>query len=297
MKQTLYLCDMKVPSNKIRDIREYYTKQLNSLYEENEARFLVDSVIAHFIEIPRLELALEMDRRVSESLLLQIHFALKDVLNSCPLQYVLGEAEFCGLTFQVNEDVLIPRPETEELVEKIIEANSARKPNLKVLDVGSGSGCIAISLAKQLSAYIHGIDVSQQAIDIATKNALINDVSVEFNLGNILMPDMLNELPNDFDIIVSNPPYVRQQEKLHMKNNVLDFEPHLALFVEDDDALLFYKAISLYAKNHLKDGGQLWFEINEYLANETKELVNEFMTSVQIIEDYKGQPRFLACIK
>ncbi len=295
--ETLYICRMKVSSNKIGDIRTYYTEQLGAKLPKQEARFMVDSVISHLTNIPRLELPLELYQRVGESLLLKIHFAVKDLLFEKPLQYIIGETEFHGLTFQLNEQVLIPRPETEDLVTKIIKEFSSVKKPLRILDVGTGSGCIAVSLAKNIDAEIFAIDVSPAAIEVAQNNAKLNSVEISFIQLDILDQSDYDKIPFNFDLIVSNPPYVRNNEKKLMKKNVLKYEPELALFVEDDNAFVFYKAISEMAALHLKEDGQLWFEINEYLADETKDIVQSYIDTVHVLSDYKDCQRFLKCIK
>jgi len=292
----MYLCKMKVASNRLSDIRKYYSEFLSENTEAKEANFLVDSVISHFAEIPRLQLSLNGDKRVGESLLLDMHFAIKSIKAGKPLQYALGETEFHGMVFKLNESVLIPRPETEELVDLIYHENQS-KMNLSILDVGTGSGCIAISLSKLLKSNTLAIDVSEKALEVANENANLNKADVQFFQMDILENDVHNQLPYNLDLIVSNPPYVRELEKKLMQPNVLDFEPGLALFVEDDHALIFYETITQMAQNHLSPNGQLWFEINEYLANETKELVKQYFDNVIIINDYKGQPRFIKAIQ
>jgi len=284
---------MKVSSNRIGDIRSFYRAELSSIMNEQEAGYHIDSVISHFTNFPRMELPLLLDKRVGESMMLKIHFAVKELLQHRPLQYVLGETTFFDLPFKLNEDVLIPRPETEELVSLIIKDNSKIKEPLKILDIGSGSACIAVSLAKNLTAEVYALDVSVKAIEIAKRNAELNQVKVEFMHLDILEESNYKTIPYDLDLIVSNPPYVREQEKEMMQKNVLDFEPMQALFVEDNNALLFYKAISKMAARHLKRNGTLWFEINEYLADETKAEVLKYFNQVQVLNDYKNRPRFI----
>ncbi len=284
---------MKVASNKIADIREYYSVQLETIYAETEARFLVDSVISHYADIPRLEMPLNLDKRVGESLMLKIHFAVKDLLRHRPLQYVLGEAEFCGMPFYVNEQVLIPRPETEQLIELITSSLDSTDKKISILDLGTGSGCIAISLASQLNSEVSAVDISDAAIEIAIKNAELNKVQVSFKKANLLDDDFKRHFSNKYDIIVSNPPYVRNQEKQMMQKNVLDFEPELALFVEDENSLIYYKAICQITTDLLDNDGALWLEINEYLADETMQLVKRYFSNASLIKDYKGSYRFI----
>lgn len=221
----------------------------------------------------------------------------KAVLNSLeqqqPIQYIFGKAHFYGLEFKVNEDTLIPRPETEELVEWIIHENNKR-PAFNVLDIGTGSGCIPITLAKHITqAAVSSIDVSVNALAIAKENAQANEVRVNFILTDILQA---SALPQQYDVIVSNPPYVRNLEKAEIKPNVLQYEPHLALFVEDSDPLIFYRKIAHLALNHLTPGGKLYFEVNQYLGAETVTLLEEIgFTNVILRKDLFGNDRMISC--
>ena len=213
------------------------------------------------------------------------------------MQYILGTTSFYDLEFEVNNDVLIPRPETEELVAWILSnieiTKSANK--LKILDIGTGSGCIAISLAKNISnSEVFAIDVSEKALAVAQKNASTNEVKVIFIEENILNTESLHQT---FDVIVSNPPYVRNLEKQEIHKNVLDYEPHLALFVEDDDdALLFYRKIAHLAQKNLSENGQLYFEINQYLGKQMIELLQEKgFKNIELKKDIYGNDRMILC--
>jgi release factor glutamine methyltransferase len=218
-----------------------------------------------------------------------------------PVQYLLGKTSFYGLDFEVNADVLIPRPETEELVDWIIQSTKYQvrgtkledvRRIIKILDIGTGSGCIAIALAKNITnAQVFAIDVSEKALATAQKNAEINAVKVTFVEKNILETDDLSE---HFDIIVSNPPYVRELEKKEIKKNVLDNEPYLALFVKDNDALVFYKKIAELAQKKLSQNGQLFFEINQYLGEETVELLKKMgFKNIELRKDIYGNNRMI----
>lgn len=209
-----------------------------------------------------------------------------------PVQYILGEADFFGLIFKVTPDVLIPRQETEELVDWILK--SSNKENPSILDIGTGSGCIAISLAVNLRfALVTAIDISVGALDIAKDNALINNVSVDFVKADILDPkSVISNQP--FDIIVSNPPYVRESEKPLMSANVLEHEPHSALFVSNNDPLLFYRTIAQRSKELLKNEGDVYCEINEALGNETLQLFLGFgYSKVELKKDLNGKDRMI----
>jgi release factor glutamine methyltransferase len=225
-----------------------------------------------------------------------------------PIQYITGETWFYGLRFQVNENTLIPRPETEELVEWIIESqkSNVQSQTLAILDIGTGTGCIPISLKTNiLQANVSAIDVSEHALEVAKRNAELNKVEINFIQANILEVQDLSQLstPNsqlrtNFDIIVSNPPYVRNLEKQEIKKNVLDYEPHLALFVEDTDALLFYRKIAQLALKNLSPNGLLFFEINQYLGNETVELLKKLgFKNIELKKDLYGNDRMIKCEK
>jgi release factor glutamine methyltransferase len=233
---------------------------------------------------------------------------LSDLKIEKPIQYILGETEFFGLRFEVNENTLIPRPETEELVELIIKEEGKGKREegkVKILDIGTGSGCIAISIAKNIpTAEVFAIDVSEKALAVAKKNSEINSTKVNFINADILKIDDVTELStfdfrlSTFDLIVSNPPYVRNLEKAEIKPNVLEYEPHLALFVEDNDALLFYRKIAQLAIKNLAVNGKLYFEINQYLGKETVQLLESLaFKNVELIKDIYGNDRIISCEK
>ena len=286
---------MKVPSNLVKDIRKYYCDQLCSIYDKEEANAMILILFDHYFKIDRVRMALEPNLRLSESEMLTFHFAVKDLLKNKPLQYIIGETEFCDLKFKVNENVLIPRPETSELVHLITNRQQTTdNSQLTILDIGTGSGCIAISLAKQLpQSQVYALDISEKALCVAKDNAYINNVDITFIHDDIL--SLRNKIETKFDIIVSNPPYVRDLEKAEMRDNVLNWEPHNALFVSDDDPLIFYRNILEFAKTHLKENGEVWFEINEYLGKETKDLCCEMgFSNVNIYKDFREKERFLS---
>ena len=292
---------MKVPSNLVKDIRNYYCNQLCSIYEKDEANTMILILLEHYFKIDRVKMALEPQLRLSESEMLTFHFAVKDLLKNKPIQYIIGETEFCDLKFKVNENVLIPRPETSELVHFIVNGqrstvNSQRSianSQKSTLDIGTGSGCIAISLAKLLPQNkVYALDISEKALEVAQENAINNEVDVTFIHDDIL--SLKNKIDTKFDIIVSNPPYVRELEKAEMHDNVLNWEPHNALFVSDNNPLIFYRTILGFAKTHLKEKGEVWFEINEYLGKEMKELCNEMgFSQVEVFNDFRGKERIL----
>jgi release factor glutamine methyltransferase len=212
-----------------------------------------------------------------------------------PIQYILGETEFYGLPFFVNKNVLIPRPETEALVEWVLH-DFKHKPALTILEIGTGSGCIPISLAANWNqAKIHGWDISSEALAVAKKNADLNKTNVNFETHNILETEKIDL---EVDIIISNPPYVQINEQLQMKKNVLDFEPHVALFVPENDPLLFYRKIGDLAWKNLKPGGCLYFEINQYLGKETLELLQTIgFQNLELRKDFMQNDRMIKAAK
>jgi release factor glutamine methyltransferase len=239
-------------------------------------------------------MALEPDMRLSESEMLTFHFAVKDLLKNKPIQYIIGETEFCDLKFKVNENVLIPRPETSEMIYKIVNRQrTTDNRQLSILDIGTGSGCIAISLAKQIpNSKVYALDISEKALEVAKENAINNDAEVTFIHDDIL--SLKNKIETKFDIIVSNPPYVRELEKAEMRDNVLNWEPHNALFVSDNDPLIFYRNILEFAKSHLKENGEIWFEINEYLGKEMTDLCKGYgFSDIEIFKDFRGKERIV----
>jgi len=267
---------------------------ISGLYPQCEAENMANMLIRHCSGLSRAMQQIQVDKRLSGPELLMMHKAVNRLLTAEPIQYVLGSTEFCGLELEVSPEVLVPRPETEELVDIIIKDNQNRK--VDILDVGTGSGCIALALKNRLAhSRVTAIDVSEKALALARKNARNHKLAVEFRHCNILDTELcLNKLERKFHIIVSNPPYVLQKEKEQMGDNVLRYEPHLALFVEDDDPLLFYRKIRLFAAQSLKHGGKLYFEINENYAVETASLFdkNTFYTP-EILTDLRGKNRFL----
>ncbi|WP_418604364.1 peptide chain release factor N(5)-glutamine methyltransferase [Hwangdonia sp.] len=277
-----------------KDIQNKFHEALDTIYNKEEVDSFFFMLIDSYYKISRIQLAMAPDFKIENKD--EILNALEALKQEKPIQYILGETEFFGLPFKVNKNVLIPRPETEELVEWVISefknniqnyhTEGGKSKAFRILDIGTGSGCIAISLAKNLSnAKVYALDVSEKALKIAKQNAELNQVEIEFIEADILRAEdqrAKTEAVWDlgfenikFDIIVSNPPYVREQEKMQIKNNVLNNEPHLALFVKDENPLLFYDAISRFATHKLSDNGMLFFEINEYLGNDMIRLLND----------------------
>ncbi|XMO86688.1 peptide chain release factor N(5)-glutamine methyltransferase [Algibacter sp. AS12] len=256
---------------KLKDIQYRFHEVLDADYGKEEVDSFFFMLIDFYFNVSRVQLAMDSDYQVKDTeKILEALLLLKE---QKPVQYIIGETEFYGLTFKVNESVLIPRPETEELVECVIKQTD-NNPAINILDIGTGSGCIAISLAKNLeNVKVYALDISEGALEMAKQNAKLNGVDVTFFKVDILNADRIQDLK--FDFIVSNPPYVREKEKPQMKPNVLEHEPHLALFVEDENPLLFYKAITDFAKVNLKEKGKLYFEINEFLGRSMITLLND----------------------
>ena len=278
---------------KISDLKSIFKKTLSELYPSEEIQSFFNILSEKYLNLSRIEIALNPERTISETKADKFQKAILRLQNHEPVQYIIGETEFYGLPFKVNTHTLIPRPETEELVEWILSGfppSGARG----ILDIGTGTGCIAISLAKNLpNAKISALDISEEALKIAEANAKLNKVEVNFFQTDILAAETL---PKKYDVIVSNPPYVRELEKKQMQQNVLKYEPHSALYVKDEDPLLFYRAISRLAKNHLNPGGKLFFEINEYLAYEMTELLKAAgFKNIEIKKDIYGKDRMLKC--
>ncbi len=301
----------------IKQYRAQFIQELSLIYDIGEAESFFYLILEENHQLKRIDLALNPDFTFSNEEILIWNSILHKLKNEIPIQYILGKTSFYGLEFEVNSTVLIPRPETEELVDWIIQSwksevgsqklsfdsdqNDNRK--IKILDIGTGSGCIAISLEKNITnAQVFAIDVSEKALATAQKNAVINEAKVNFIQKNILEVVILSEvdgqLPIYFDIIVSNPPYVRELEKQEIKKNVLENEPHLALFVEDNDALVFYKKIAELAQKNLSPNGQLFFEINQYLGNEMKELLEKMgFKNIELRKDIYGNDRMIRGVK
>ena len=277
---------------KIRTYKAEFIKNLTSVYDAAEAESFFYIILESKKNLKRLDLALKPDLEFSVNEITVFRALELNLKNEIPVQYLLGTTSFYDLNFEVNKNVLIPRPETEELVDWIVQDNKKSENSIKILDIGTGSGCIAISLAKNIpNSKITAIDISEKALKIAQKNAIKNNVAVTFLKKNILKISNLEQI---FDIIVSNPPYVRNLEKNEIKKNVLDYEPHLALFVDDDDALIFYRTIATLALKNLSENGKLYFEINQFLGLETVQLLEKLgYKNIELRKDIYGNDRMI----
>ena len=281
----------------LKEIKNIYHLELDPLFPKEEVDSFFYLVIDHYLGLERFVLAMQPNLVVSKDNEEPLFYALSQLKLERPIQYILGKAHFCDLEFGVDENVLIPRPETEELVYWILNEvqQGTRQERLRILDIGTGSGCIAISLAKNLpNAKVYALDISKKALQIAQQNAVDNKVDIVFLEADILS---MEGFKDKFDVIVSNPPYVRELEKKEMKNNVLEHEPGLALFVSDGDPLIFYKKITLFALNHLKTSGMLFFEINQYLGEEMKQLLEAGnFSEIELRKDMFGNNRMLKAV-
>lgn len=269
-----------------------YQKGLEGLYDAREAKNIAYWALQHICDCGMTEILMGKCDQLSERENLRMEEVLTRLSKGEPLQHIFGESEFHGLTFHVNGDVLIPRPETAELVDWIHSDYKGQKASF--IDIGTGSGCIAITL-KHLNEGLtaHAMDVSTQALKVAQSNAERIHTEIDFVEDDILKPKAFME---KLDFIVSNPPYITEEEKQEMRRNVLDYEPHLALFVENPNPLLFYEAIADYGTNHLKEGGNLYFEINEHFGKKMCDmLARRGYEEIEVRRDMQGKERMIKC--
>lgn len=277
---------------KIKDFRTDFVNSLSRIYDSEEILSFFYILTEKILGLQRVGVAMHLDKKLSVNEMTDFDNARKRLENQEPIQYIIGETYFFGIPFIVNTHVLIPRPETEELVDWVLKDHTDTKGPITILDIGTGSGCIAVSLAKNLpEAQVYAIDISEEAIGVAKENAKRNRVHVTFKQMDVLE---MEDLFQNFDIIVSNPPYVRELERLEMKPNVLNNEPSQALFVSNDNPLLFYKKITELAKKKCKEQGSLYFEINQYLGTETKRMIEATgFVSVEVQKDLYDNERMI----
>ena len=289
---------MFVIQNTAEAVKAYFSERLQSQYSEREIVFFYKESLKKRLKFTETELILQKEIRLSESDLLYFRSIVKRLQNQEPFQYIIGETVFYDLLIRCDERALIPRPETEELVDWIIQS-VAKTQILNVLDVCTGTGCIALALKNNLkSSTVSASDISLEAIALAKKNAMLLNLDINFLQDNALVNDSDIFEANSLDVIVSNPPYIPMKDKDTMEKNVLDFEPHLALFVSDEAPLVFYKSIAEKAQNLLKSNGLLFFELHENYAIETKELVESLgFDEVEIKLDLQGKNRMLKAKK
>lgn len=274
----------------------YIEHELQGIYPPGEIRSFARILCEHVCGVPYHRLLLDKDKQLSANEKQAIHRIVERLKQSEPIQYILGDAPFYDLSFTVTPGVLIPRPETEELADYIIRTHTGRKGDAtRILDIGTGSGCIAVTLARHLpGAEVWAADISEVALETARQNAVKNGVSVRFCRVDVLQERCAGMFPGVYDILVSNPPYVTDSEKKNMEKNVLDYEPSLALFVPDTDPLLFYKAISRLGKQKIREGGFLYFEINARFGKETAGLLEkDGYKQVRLMKDLYGKERMI----
>ena len=281
----------------LNEARAVLTKELKNVYDSDELRNIIELVIEHITNMSRADQVKNKVAYLTCTQLEDVDAITERLKKNEPVQYVLGEAWFAGMKFKVNKNVLIPRPETEELVDWIVkEAVSHELRAASILDIGTGSGCIPITLKKKLSqATVSAIDVCSEALFTATENAIELNADVDFLLIDFLDEEKWKAL-GQYDIIVSNPPYVKQSEINTMHERVKVFEPPLALFVPDNDALLFYKKLSDFSIDHLKPGGNLFVEINEALGEQVVNLFRGF-ANIEMRKDMQGKDRMIKAMR
>ncbi len=285
---------MRISSNKIGDIVRFAHQELADSFDKGEINTMIYALIEKLCGIGMVKALAEPELTVSESELLKVYFGIKDLKNNKPLQYVIGECDFVNVNILLSRKVLIPRPETEELVQGLIEKYGSKR-GLEVADICCGSGCVAVALAKNLdSCRVLAVDIDPEAIAQTEENAEHNAVAVETLRADILKDVCLNR---EFDIIFSNPPYVRECERSLMRANVIEHEPWQALFVSDDNPLVFYRSIALFAQRHLKKNGTLCLETNEALCKETELIFIELGYQTKRLNDFRGKERGLIATK
>ena len=283
----------------LKEFKLFFNEALSAIYPKTEIDSFFFILMEEKLKLQRIDTVLKPDFLITKKNLIDLKNIVKRLQKEEPIQYIIGNTEFYGLPFLVDKNTLIPRTETEELVAwvldeiKVLANNKITEPS--ILDIGTGTGCIPISLAKNLTSLnISAIDISTEALLIAKQNAILNKVTIEFIELDILNTE---SLPQEYDVIISNPPYVRELEKEEIKNNVLENEPHLALFVADENPLIFYNKIADLAKQQLSENGMLFFEINQYLGKETLNmLVKKGFKNIQLKKDLFGNDRMIKCV-
>ncbi|MDD4922435.1 MAG: peptide chain release factor N(5)-glutamine methyltransferase [Bacteroidales bacterium] len=270
--------------------------RLGSIYSQNEIKSIARLLLKQLAGLNSVQIYSGKDTKFPDGTTNILNHAVDQLVHGEPIQYVLGKTEFFGLDFNVRPGVLIPRPETEELVELILKNHENQQ--IQLLDIGTGSGCIAISLAKNIPmAKVSAWDISREALAIAGENAKLNNVSIAFSIKDIREFEHFGQESGKWDVIVSNPPYVCQSEKAEMEDHVLNHEPHLALFVNDDDPLIFYRHIASYAVQNLKKGGALYVEINSHLGEETLRLIQKYhFDKAELLQDLSGRDRMIKAV-
>jgi release factor glutamine methyltransferase len=291
---------MKIATNRLSDLYEFYKNELSLIYDEGELYSIFELVCEKYLNYSKSQVTQHFEENINQSNLINIYNAGVELKKGTPIQYILKEAFFYDLIFNVSNAVLIPRPETEELVDLIIKSQITNNSPISILDIGTGSGCIPITLKKHLpQAKVFGIDISDEALEVAKSNATKNNVEVEFIKQDILSNLKSSLITHHLSLIVSNPPYVLNSEAQQMDARVLEHEPHLALFVEDNDPIIFYKRIIDLCSRHLEEKGWLFFELNPMYAIDVKNYANDskIFNFTEILSDMSGKQRFLKAQK
>lgn len=283
-------------SNRVRDIVRLFHEELDGMYGSDEVGVFLDMLFEAFLGWDKVRLLTSREQTIDQSDLLCFHWALEDLKRHRPIQHITGYTDFCGCRIAVSPDVLIPRPETEEIVDWIIKHLNIQHSTFNILDLCTGSGCIAIALKKAFPlADVTAVDVSPAALEIARQNARNNGVEVRFMETDVL--GGINGVTGPYGLIVSNPPYVMEKERAQMQRNVLDYDPSLALFVPDDNPLQFYKAIADISKKHLAKDGLLVVEINESLADETCDVLKAQGFNTKLYKDFRDKTRWISATR
>ena len=293
---------MNTSANTIGSCCEFIKNELNDLYPEREIHSLSDLIFMNVLGIPKHEIHLEKERTIENTQILRIAEIIKDLKSYKPIQYIFGFTDFFGLHIHLSPDVLIPRPETEELVKWIIDDHKGKSP--AILDIGTGSGCIAFALKKNLpQSMVHASDISDAALKMAKENAEMHNLDIAFFHQDIIIDNLLIQMNKSlvnsvYDIIVSNPPYIPLKEKPFINRNIADFEPENALFVPDEDPLIFYRNIAHFGMDHLNNNGHLYFEIHENSSDEVSTLIEKYgYRDIVIRRDINGKNRMIRCSK
>jgi release factor glutamine methyltransferase len=277
----------------VEQIYKEYIERLTEIYDEREAVNIAEWTLENITGVKKIDRVLNKQKQVSSITTAELHKALDQLLKHRPVQYVLSEAWFYKMKFFVNEHVLIPRPETEELVEWIVEGLKIKNEELDIIDIGTGSGCIAIALKRELThANVLGIDVSADALKVAKQNAANQNLNIDLSEIDFLETNTWQKLPK-FDIIASNPPYIPENEKKNLEENVVAYEPHLALFVSDNDPCIFYKRIAEFSLEHLKANGKIYVEVHEKGADKAAEIFSQYHFTSTIKKDIYGKERMI----
>lgn len=285
--------NLRFRSNRVRDIVALFHEELDDQYDAAEVGVFVEMLCEAILGWDKVRLMTSREETIDQSDLLRFHWALEDLKRHRPIQHITGYTDFCGCRIAVNPDVLVPRPETEEIVNWILHTFHLPLSTFHLLDLCTGSGCIAIALKKAFpTADVTAVDISPTALEMAQQNAKNNGAEVCFVEADVL--DGMNGVDGSYGLIVSNPPYVMEKERAQMQANVLDHDPALALFVPDDDPLRFYKAIANIAKEHLAEDGMLVVEINEALADETCDVIRAVGLEPTIHTDFRGKSRWVS---